>query len=323
VNEPPSFDQWRAEGQYFHHRGQPVFYAEHGAAEHGDTLLCIHGFPTASWDWHRIWPVLRKRFAHVLAPDLIGYGWSSKPRDWRYSAFDHADLVQNLLAERGVRRCYLLAHDYGDTVAQEILARDVEQHGHKVLPDPSYLEDLEPISKGPAIPLPPLVSLCMLNGGLFPESHRARTVQKLLLTAFGPALAQMTSERSLTSSIAAVFGANTQPGAEALRQFWALVAHESGQHLAHKLIRYIPERQANRERWVGALQSSRMPIRFINGLDDPVSGGHMAERYRQLIPQPDVVELPGIGHFPQLEAPLAVAEAFLAFVGHADVTVGT
>ena len=56
-----------------------------------------------------------------------------------------------------------------------------------------------------------------------------------------------------------------------------------------------------------------MPMRFINGLLDPVSGAHMVERYRELIPGPDVIELEGIGHYPQVEAPGRVLEAFFAF----------
>ena len=61
-----------------------------------------------------------------------------------------------------------------------------------------------------------------------------------------------------------------------------------------------------------------MPLRFVNGPEDPVSGRHMAERYRELVPNPDVVLLDGIGHYPQLEAPEHVLEAFLAFVVRAE-----
>jgi pimeloyl-ACP methyl ester carboxylesterase len=54
-----------------------------------------------------------------------------------------------------------------------------------------------------------------------------------------------------------------------------------------------------------------MPLRFINGLLDPISGAHMVARYRELVPHPDVVELPDAGHYPQLEAPGAVLAAIL------------
>ena len=57
-----------------------------------------------------------------------------------------------------------------------------------------------------------------------------------------------------------------------------------------------------------------MPLRFINGPADPVSGAHMAARYRELVPNPDVVLLDGIGHYPQLEAPEQVLASFFEFV---------
>ena len=81
----------------------------------------------------------------------------------------------------------------------------------------------------------------------------------------------------------------------------------------HKLIRYMPERIAHRERWVGALQQSKAPLRVINGPDDPISGAHMVARYRELVPNPDTVSLPGIGHYPQTEDPAGVLKALFEF----------
>ena len=54
-------------------------------------------------------------------------------------------------------------------------------------------------------------------------------------------------------------------------------------------------------------------MRVIDGEADPISGGHMVERYRQLIPNPDTVVLPGIGHYPQIEAPAQVLKHYLEF----------
>ncbi len=83
----------------------------------------------------------------------------------------------------------------------------------------------------------------------------------------------------------------------------------------HRLIRYMPERKVHRERWVGAMQRTSVPMRVIDGAVDPVSGAHMVARYRELITRADTVLLDGIGHYPQVEAPeqaLALA-AYLVF----------
>lgn len=286
-----TLDEWRKQGLFFRHRGHDIFYASGGRGE-GPALLCIHGFPTASWDWSALWPHLCARFGRVIAPDMIGFGFSAKPRGYPYSMFDQADLHERLLEALGIGAVHLLVHDIGDTVAQELLARHAERGGAGLK----------------------LLSVTLLNGGLFPETHRATRAQKLLLGPLGALVGLAMNERRFGRSFSSLFGPGTQPSAAELRDFWQLIDHQRGQRIMHRLIRYILERRANRARWVGALQKTPVPLRLIDGLDDPVSGAHMVERYRELVPNADVVALPGIGHYPQVEAPEAVLEAFLAFV---------
>ncbi|WP_255450508.1 alpha/beta fold hydrolase [Skermania sp. ID1734] len=283
-----AFEDWRASGQYFTHRGHRVFWRSGGVGGSG-TLVCIHGFPTASWDWHAVWPALEQQFATVIAIDMIGFGWSDKPRDYQYSILDQADIHENFLADQGISDYHILAHDYGDTVAQELVARDN------------------------ARPTARIQSVCLLNGGLFPETHRALLVQKLLRTPIGPVLSRLSTRRAFGASLASVFGPDTKPSAAELDEFWRLAHYNEGNRLSHKLIRYIDERRQYRERWVGALQEAKVPVRVIDGLLDPVSGAHMVARYRELIPDADVVELPQIGHYPQVEDPEGTISAFRAF----------
>ncbi|MEV0248583.1 alpha/beta hydrolase [Nocardia sp. NPDC050712] len=299
------FAQWRAHGRRFTHRGHQIFWRDsafsatlpadgEAVVEPGRALLCVHGFPTASWDWHAIWAGLTAEFDRVLAPDMIGFGFSAKPRDYEYSILDQADLHERLLREQGVRRVHVLAHDYGDTVAQELLARDAER---RRAGDQSLVVE----------------SVCLLNGGLFPETHRPRAVQKLLAGPLGPVLSLLATESTFQRSLAAVFGPDTQPSAAELDQFWLLWCGRHGKRNGHKLIRYMAERRRHRERWVGALVGTEVPVRLIDGLLDPVSGAHMVARYRELVPEPDVIELAKVGHYPQLEAAEETLAAFLEF----------
>ena len=290
LGHPIKLEDWRQSGNWFQHRGHMIFYREEGD---GVPLLCIHGFPTASWDWQRVWSALTQR-NRVLAPDMIGFGFSAKPRDHLYSISGQATLHEELLALCGIDRVHLLVHDYGDTVAQELLARHLERGAARIAG-------------------PDLQSVCFLNGGLFPETHRPRFIQRLLASPIGPLLGRLTTERSFRGSFAAIFGPATQPSREELRDFWQLVSGNGGARIMHKLIGYMEERRRQRERWVGALQQTSVPLRLIDGALDPVSGRHMAERYRELVPDPDVVILAEIGHYPQVEAPEAVLEAYLEF----------
>jgi len=294
AEEPVTFTRWYERGRYYTHRGHTVFYRSGGIGGAGPALLLLHGSPTSSWDWHHQWPALCRHFATVVAADMIGFGYSAKPRDYEYTIADQADLQQGLLASLGIRRCHVIGHGYGDTVAQELLARQEER------------------ARGAASGLR-LESVCLLNGGLFPEAFRPTFMQKLLLSRAGMLVSKLMTEPGFRVSLSRVFGPNTQPSFDQLAQFWQLVAYNGGADLAYKRMRYLKEREQHRERWVEALQRSKVPLRFICGRLDPLSGLRMVERYRQLVPNPDVVLLPAVGHYPQLEAPDEVLEAYLAF----------
>ncbi len=293
---PLSPAEWRQRGRTFPHRGHEIFYRDSGG-DNGSrpVLLLIHGFPTASWDFYRVWDALSDRY-RVLAPDLIGFGFSAKPVDYQYSLQDQAELCSTLCARQKLGEIHVLAHDYGVSVAQELLARH-ETGGAAVR----------------------LKSLAFLNGGLFPETHRALLVQKLLRSPLGPLLATRMSETRLGASMRKIFGPQTPPSTEECKAFWQLISHNHGQRLMPKLIRYIDERREQRPRWIPAMQSTKVPMRLINGPADPVSGEHMVQRYEELIPSPDVVRLLGIGHYPQVEAPEAVLQALYQF--HARVAM--
>lgn len=254
-------------------------------------LLLIHGFPSASWDFAPLWEPLSKQFS-PLALDLLGFGDSAKPRGHRYSIAEQADLCEWLLRRDGAWEYHVLAHDYGDTVAQELLARQLDKRK----------------------PRPALRSVAFLNGGLFPETHRPRLMQHLLaLPLLGNVVARAAGKARFAANLRAVFGPDTPPEPAIIDGLWTLLRTNDGHLALPRLIRYMRERKRHRERWVGALQRVPVPMAFINGSADPVSGAHAAGRWRELLGGDDLYPLPGIGHYPQLEAPQQVLDAAMAF----------
>ncbi len=294
--EPLTFKKWYERGSYLVHRGHPIFYHAANSGMPGPALLLIHGFPTSSWDWHHLWPFLRERFSLVIAADMIGFGYSAKPREYDYTILDQADLQEALLRELGVQRYHVFAHDYGVTVTQELLARGLDRSGKK---------SLEPV----------LESACLLNAGIFPEMQKPTLLQNLLRSRLGPLISRfLLTENRFRDTFVRVFGPATRPSFDELAQFWQQIAYNGGPGIAYKVVRYLDERFEYRERWVGALQKTEVPLRLINGPLDPVSGAHMAQTYRDEIPNADVLMLEGIGHYPQLEAPQASLSGYFDFL---------
>jgi len=58
-----------------------------------------------------------------------------------------------------------------------------------------------------------------------------------------------------------------------------------------------------------ALADWEGPLHLVWGLDDPVSGRHVLEKATAVLPNAELTELLGVGHFPPSEAPHAVAAA--------------
>ena len=277
-------DDWFVQGLEFNYRGYSTRYWTAGT---GEPLLLIHGFPSGSWDWHYLWHSLSERY-RVIAVDMMGFGFSAKPRAYAYSLLDQADLLQEVLLHLGVEQYHILAHDYGDSVAQELLARELSAQRR-------------------------MRSVCFLNGGLFPETHHPVRMQKLLMSPIGFLLGRFYKRENLEQAFNKIFGPQTKPSELELDGFWRLLEHNNGPRVMHLLIHYIAERRAQRDRWLAAMQAYEVPMRVIDGAVDPVSGAHMVERYRELIEQPDTVLLGSIGHYPQVEAPELVLKHYLAF----------
>lgn len=283
-----NLDEWRSGGSSLEVDGLRVFYRREGDGP--EPILCLHGFPTASYDYHKIWGRLEEQF-DLVAFDMVGYGFSSKPRDWGYTTFDQVDTLQAVLKKLGIDRVHILAHDYGNTITQELLAREAERR-----------LEFE------------IVSICFLNGALFPETHRPIFAQKLLISPLGSLFGRLIPDQVFMKNLAKVFGPLTQPTAEELADYVTLFKHNDGKKIAHLLIRYMTERSRFRERWVTPLLQMRQPFRFINGLEDPVSGEHLVRRFREVVPdQQDIVELEGIGHFPHVESPDEIVQLYHEF----------
>ncbi|HAI74759.1 MAG TPA: alpha/beta hydrolase [Microscillaceae bacterium] len=282
---------WKNKGQYFDYKGHTIFFVQDGQ---GVPLVLIHGYPTSSWDWYKLWPQCTARF-QTIAPDMIGFGYSAKPKKYTYSIHDQADLYEALLAKQGIAKAHILAHDYGDTVAQELLARYEDRR-----------------KKGQTGGLE-ILSICFLNGGIFPETHFAKPVQKLLISPIGFLVVKLMGARKFRATFKEIFGPQTQPSEQEFIDFWHLINLEDGKNVLHKLIFYMEDRRRHRERWVNCLIETQVPLRVIDGAYDPVSGAHMVARYHELIPNPDTVLLPNIGHYPQVEAPEQVWQHFMAF----------
>ncbi|PXX93242.1 alpha/beta hydrolase [Marinobacter vulgaris] len=281
-----TLEGWQQQGKWFSYGGHAIFSRMGGQ---GDPLVLLHGFPTASWDWNRLWPMLARHYS-LLTLDMLGFGFSDKPALYDYSIEDQADMIEGWIAGLGLKKVSILAHDYGCSVAQELLAR--EQEG--VLP---FV----------------IIRVGFLNGALFPEVHNPLLIQKLLRSPLGGLISRGLTRAAFERNLRRLFGPDNAPAQNDMDDFWYLLTYNNGRGILHNLIHFMEERRCHRHRWVGALQNATQPMRLISGVADPVSGAAMARRYRELITDADVISLRNVGHYPHYESAAEVYRAWRDF----------
>jgi len=254
----------------------------------GPPITMLHGFPSSSHDWAPLAGPLAERHS-LLAPDFLGFGASEKPVEHVYSLHEQADLVEALWAGTGVAATRIVAHDYAVSVTQELLARRAEG---------ALAVEIDGVH--------------LLNGGVYPELHRPEPAQLALLDPEqGPQLSALLNEELFTAALAPSFAPDYDAAADSA-DIWRATSRDGGVRIAHLLIRYIADRECHGARWTAALEQTDVPLAFVWGMLDPISGAHMAQRIRERLPAAPFTPLADVGHWPALEAPERVLEALLA-----------
>jgi pimeloyl-ACP methyl ester carboxylesterase len=256
----------------------------------GPWLTFLHGFPTSSWDWAKVAPVLEPSF-RLLCFDFLGFGDSDKPRAHPYSILEQSDLTEAVWRHFGVEETGVVAHDYGATVALELMARHIEQ----------ALSTR--ISK-----------FVLLNSALYAHLGRPLLIQRFLgKPILGPLIARAMTERAFARSFSSVFSTRHPITDSEVSEHWQVLARRgSSVPVSPLLVRYIAERDLHATRWEGALESRDPPKMLLWGMSDPRSGTHVAEHVRRRVPTASLRPLPEVGHYPQLEVPDLVAREISA-----------
>ncbi|CAF0892589.1 unnamed protein product [Brachionus calyciflorus] len=294
---------WFNKGNYYIYKDiHKIFYIQEYLNDESNehelpSIVLLHGFPTSSYDYHKLWNLLRqeKNIKSIITFDYLGYGFSDKPLNYEYSIFDMADMVDKILMKLNVQSVYLIAHDVGDTVAQELIRRDnlLNQNHFKIL------------------------KLVLLNGGIFSDSYKPVITQEILRTKY---LNKITSKYFFKHlffkySFSKVFGSLSPPTHVDLLDFFNSIRYNDGNLVLPLTIEYMNERTQYNDVWLDALNETMVPTLFIYGPADPIN-------MRSKFPQKIRTELPNVklnilsdlvGHYPQYEDAFTVFELIKNF----------
>ncbi|HEX6753222.1 MAG TPA: alpha/beta hydrolase [Solirubrobacterales bacterium] len=275
--------RWQERGGAEEFRGHAIHvFRQQGE---GPLLVLLHGFPSSSYDWRLLLAELPGR--NVLAFDFLGFGLSEKPTSHDYSLFWQADLTEELVRRHGEGRpVFLAAHDMGTSVANELMARDLEG---KLEMD--------------------VAGILLFNGSMVLERASPILGQRILRSRFGPLFARLSSERVFRQQFGSVFSAAHPLEEEEAADQWSLLCHNGGRTLGHRLISYMDQREEHAGRWHGAIREWPGDLSLAWGLLDRVATTEVLAAMRELRPAVPVTELSELGHYPQIEDPPQIAAA--------------
>lgn len=258
------------------------------AGEGDDVALLLHGFPESRHSWRHQLPLLAALGWRAVAPDLRGYGGSSRPKDKAaYRVENMVEDTAHIFDALGARRRLLIAHDWGALIAwafADARARPLDGLVIMNVPHPSVYARV--MREGPdqwlkswyifffQIPRLPEMALTAFRARAVARAFLGMAVDK---SRFPPALLDHYRENAL------------QPGAAtAMINYYR--ANFGG------LSRFSAER----------MQVIETPTLMIWGEEDAALGIRLTEGYEGLAPDFTLDRLPGVSHWVQQEAPEAV-----------------
>ncbi len=284
-------EQWKNSGSIQSVNGFEHFVYDSGSDK--PVLVVLHGYPTCTYDYHKALPYLESQF-RVVMHDHLGFGFSAKPRNYSYSLMEQTDQALMLWQQLGIKEATVLAHDYGTSVATELLAR-------KQRFDQFAVE---------------IKQLILCNGSMHVEMAQLRLIQKLLLNKLtGPWVARLSNRRTLARNLKNIYHNPDLISDEELDALWEMMNHAGGKNVLHKTTQYIKQRYTYWHRWIGALQNTTLPVKIVWAKNDPVAVQAMAQVLAAEINNSDLIELDNLGHFPMLEDPEVWSKAILQTFG--------
>jgi pimeloyl-ACP methyl ester carboxylesterase len=250
-----------------------------------------------SFGWARVDAELAGRSdADRLFLDYVGHGDSDKPRDYPYSTYERADLVEALWRVRSVEATVVVAFDYSCIVSLELLARRI---------------DRQRAGKAPET----VIRTCLLaNGGLFADGHTHPwfTTPLFKSRAGGPVTwIGQRSRRAFAPFFRPVFSDSYGVTAAEVEQAYGAISRRGGVRVLPATAGFVDEHHEHASRWDLARIALELEgaVRFhvVGSSEDRFEAQQRRLARERLNDAVESTELPG-GHLATAEQPGRLAE---------------
>jgi pimeloyl-ACP methyl ester carboxylesterase len=265
--------------------GVRVHYQEAGAID-APAVLLLHGFTASNFVWKEVLLPLADSGFRVVAPDLIGFGFSGKPKDGEYTIDAQARGVVRLMDSLGIERAALVGSSYGGAVAATCALDYPERVERLVLVDAVINDHAKrrPLLRlAAARVIGDLISPLMLGS--------RRLVRSQLTRGYAVENRHLFDDERATAHHRPLVAAGTQRAALATLRRWHAVRVEEE---AHRITQ---------------------PVLLIWGETDPEIPLEHGRRLNRVMPDSRLRIFRRCGHMPMEERPHEFTEVLTDFLG--------
>jgi haloalkane dehalogenase len=261
----------------------------------GDPILFVHGTPTWSFEWRHLVKALSPE-RRCIAVDLLGFGLSERPRNFSYTPEAHAEVVQEFVGALGLERFDLVVHDYGGPIALPLALDRPDRIARLVLINTwmwSFAGDRE------------MERAARIAGGAFGRflyKYLNFSLRVIAPSAWG-------DRRKLTPAIQGQYLDRFPDTWSRGAVLWPLAHALMGSDAYYRWL------------WDRRDRLRALPTLILWGMKDRAFRPNQLARWREALPDAQVVEIPGAGHWPHEEEPDIVVDALRGFLAAEEARV--
>jgi pimeloyl-ACP methyl ester carboxylesterase len=278
----PSDVEWDEHAHELHHAersrfalidGVRVHYQEAGAKD-SPPILLIHGFTASNFVWNDVLLPIAAAGFRVIAPDLVGFGFSGKPKQGEYTIDAQARMIVRMMNHLRIERAILVGSSYGGAVAATC-ALDYPNRVERLVLVDAVINDYakrRPLLRLAALPLMgDLISPLMLGS--------RKLIHSQMRKGYAPKNMHLFDEERMTSHHRPLLAANTQRATLKTLRRWSATRIEREAH------------------------SIEQPTLLIWGEDDPEIPLAHGRTLSEQIPNSHLLIFRHCGHMPMEEYP--------------------
>ena len=254
-----------------------IHYVEEG---NGEPLVLVHSIFQSLYTWRSLFHTLSQHY-RVIAVDLPGFGYSSRPQEYAYTIEEQSRSLELFLDAIGIESTHFLAYSMGAAYVMDLCLRSPERAGRVVL--------LAPGGITPEMPTPIKLLDSGLFGGIAAALYGVRTVENVLKECF--------------------FDQTVCLNADMVEEYYKTISDADSRRAQRLSIRNYDDEPLSPK-----LRTLEMPVLILQGSEDKWRPNAQAEFYHAAIPDANYALIRNAGHLLHEEKPEKILAAVQEFI---------